>query len=236
MRWMAAAAFVAMAWAGPAMAWPYENYPEPRDFAGYTVLTTLTLPEGKAELLADKRITAANRDKVRAILLGGEAGDARLQQDFDHDDPRWAVVRFTPKQGEQHIMVLDHALASLALDDIQGDGKPKLRVEIDYLEGYRGRLTLFMEPVKGRLEPVQYRDAQDGYRVQIELMDAPKGWWKRSKDGKAAEFLMVDARFDQRVDLMRIAWDGKEWKRFSRMLPGGAVTSAEHFPPRVQFP
>ena len=47
---------------------------------------------------------------------------------------------------------------------------------------------------------------------------------------------MVDARFDQRTDLMRIAWDGKEWKRYSRMLPGGAVSTAEHFPPRAQFP
>lgn len=236
MRWMAAASLVAMGWAGPAMAWPYENYPDPRDLSGYAVTASLTLPDGKAELLADRRITAANRDKIRTILLGGEAGDATLQHEFDHDDPRWAVVRFTPKQGAPHLVVLDHALASLALDDIEGDGRPELRVEIDYLEGYRGRLTLFMEAVQGRLEPVQYRDAQDGYRVQIELMDAPKGWWKRLKDGKAAEFLMVDARFDQRTDLMRIAWDGKEWKRYSRMLPGGAVSTAEHFPPRAQFP
>lgn len=229
------AAVVGMLFAGEAMAWPYENYPDPKSLDGYAVTATAALPEGKAELLMDRRITAANQAQVRDILLGREIADRALQDSFDHEDPRWAVVRFTPKTGPVHLVVLDHALARLTAEDIQGDGRRKLRVDIDYLEGYRGRLTLYMEPVANRLEPVQYTDDVDGYRVQIELMDAAKAWWKAEKAGKATEFLMVDARFDSRTDLMRVYWDGKQWKRAMKVLPGGAVGNAKDFPPRASF-
>lgn len=221
--------------AGGARAWPYENYPEPRSLDGYTVTATARLPEGRAELLVDARITEANRAMVRRILLGQEVEDARLQDSFDHDDPRWAMIRFTPKDGPAQVVVLDHALASLAAEDIQGDGRRKLRVEIDYLEGYRGRLTLFMEPVANRLEPVQYADATDGYRVQIELMEAAHAWWTAGKAGKAAEFLMVDARFDK-ADLVRIYWQDGQWKRALRSVPAASLGPRGQFPPRDSFP
>ncbi|HTH15131.1 MAG TPA: hypothetical protein VL974_00650 [Magnetospirillum sp.] len=220
---------------GEAVAWPYENYPEPRSLAGYTVATTAQLPEGRAELLTDSRITAANRAKVREILLGREVDDSVLQDSFDRDGPRWAMVRFTPKAGPVQVVVLDHALASIVAEDIQGDGRRKLRVEIDYLEGYRGRLTLFMEAKANRLEPLQYADASDGYRVQIELMDAAHAWWKAGKAGKATEFLMVDARFDQ-ADLVRIYWEGGQWKRALKSVPAASVSPAGQFPARETFP
>jgi hypothetical protein len=223
--------------ASHAFAWPYEVYPAPKDFSGYRVAAHATVKGGTAELLLDDRITDANTAKVRTILLGGDSGDPALQDAIERDDPRWAVVRFTPSDGGQtEVMVLDHALASLTAADIQGDGDAKLEVTIDYLQPHRGRSTFFMEPINDKLEPVQYVDAVDHYKMQIELIDADKAWWKQTRSGKAAEFLLVDGRFPDRTDLMRIHWNGKLWLRTQKMLPPGAVATAAGFPAADAFP
>ncbi|MGE5545451.1 MAG: hypothetical protein ACM33T_01025 [Solirubrobacterales bacterium] len=225
-----------MLWAGTALAWPYENYRVPDSFDGYRVAETVPLKGGKVELLLDARITPANAEQVRAILLGRPASDTALQDSLDREDPRWAVVRLTPKSGEVRHVVLDHALAGIRRADIQGDGNPQVEVTIDYLEGYRGRLTLFMQQTAEGLRPIEYIDAGGGYSVQIELMDSPKGWWRRLPSGKGEEFLAVDARFDRGTDLMRIAWDGKRWVRTMTVVPNGSVDGAKAFPPREAFP
>jgi hypothetical protein len=223
---------------GPALAWPYEVYRVPADLSGYRVSATATLNEGVAELLTDARITDANRDKVRTILLGGDAKDPKLQDSIDQDDPRWAIVRFTPKGGgKPEFVVLDHALASIEPADIDGSGKPKLKVSIDYIDIHRGVLTLFMEPRTDGLKPVEYTDVPGGYKVQIELMDADKAWWREGAPaGKAKTFLMVDSRFDAHTDLMSIRWDGTRWLRATKRLPGGAVPEQAKFPAPAQFP
>lgn len=228
----------ALLWAGPALAWPYEVYPTPKDLSGYKVASAVELPEGKAELLLDKRITPENTAKVRTVLLGGHCGDDALQTALERDDPLWALVRFTPKESgaTPEIVVLDHAIASLKGSDIEGNGHAKLEVQIDYLQPHRGLLTLFMQPVAGKLKPVEYADADSGYKVQIELTQANKAWWKRQPSGGAEEFLLVDGRFPDRTDLMRIHWNGQRWLRYSKMLPPGAVADVKAFPPASAFP
>jgi len=223
--------------AGRAHAWPYELYPAPNDLSGYRVTASVAVDQGKAELLQDERITAANVDKVRTILLGGDCGDAALQDAMEQGDPRWAVVRYTPNDGARpELVVLDHAIATLAAADLRGDGHPVLRVMIDYLQPHRGRITFFMYPVADKLEPVEYVDAVDHYKMQIELIEADKAWWKQVGSGKAAEFLLVDGRFPDRTDLMRIHWDGHLWLRTQRTLPPGAVGNVALFPAETAFP
>lgn len=223
--------------AGHAFAWPYEVYPTPKDLTGYRIAATVAVRQGTAELLLDDRITAANVAKVRTILLGGNAGDPALQDAIEGDDPRWALVRFTPRDGgKASVLVLDQAIASLAAADIQGDGDPQLEVTIDYLQSHRGRSTFFMHPVDGKLELVEYLDVAHGYKLQIELIDADKAWWRQTRSGKAAEFLLVDSRFPDRTDLMRIHWDGRRWLHTEKTLPPGAVKSAAAFPAAAAFP
>ena len=223
--------------AGHAFAWPHEVYPVPKDFTGYRVAATVAVRDGTAELLLDDRITAANAAKVRTILLGGNAGDPALQRAIEGDDPRWAVLRFTPRDGgKADVLVLDQAIASLAAADIQGDGDPKLEVTIDYLQSHRGRTTFFVHPVAGKLALVDYVDVAHGYKMEIELIDADKAWWKQTRSGKAAEFLLVDSRFPDRTDLLRLHWDGRRWLHTEKTLPPGAVRSAADFPAADAFP
>jgi hypothetical protein len=133
-------------------------------------------------------------------------------------------------------VVLDHALASIAADDPNGDGVSELRVEIDYLEGYRGKPTLFTDPHPGGLRAVEYTDDPGGDKMQIELMDAAKACFPEDRSGTAAIFRMVDARFPDRTDSTTIRWNGKAWMRTPRTMPGGGAPDGSSFPFADQFP
>ncbi|MBI2566628.1 MAG: hypothetical protein HYV63_06310 [Candidatus Schekmanbacteria bacterium] len=234
-----------------------DQQPTP-DAARLAVMQTVALPaaahglDGRLELLADTRLTAALRDE-----LWGTGGEG--EEPGSGAPASWRAAGFASVVDLQPAMLqtvdsagavrdrwpLERPLARIEAETLAVPGLTAWLVTVDYTTAfgsYSGPITFLFAVQDGRLRGLEAAD-ESGATVPISLMRSLKTDWRlvprRGGDGQDIVSVATRPNLEQPgsfvVMYRRISFDGNRWTRRLR-LEAGFWEADGDFPPLEKFP